>query len=382
MKKIFIVTGEHSGDTHAAHVVNELKQLMPDAIIEAVGGKKLEQTGIKIFHSNSNMGVFGFAPIQALISHINLAKNIIKYLKDQYKPDLVLLIDYGGFNLRLARELKKYGINVFYYISPQVWASRKGRLEVIKNNISKMLLILPFEENIHKKAGVNAQYVGHPLVSQLNMDVLREKFIQENNIDPNKKIIGIFPGSRKMEINNLVPIFLKAAQLIFNNSKKVQFCLGVASNIDENLLNKQLDKFKDKIDFDLKIIKNQSQQLLANSDVAILASGTITLEATLYNTPMIVSYKGPAIVYLIYRLIRYLKFVSLPNIIAGKKIIEEFIQYNAKPEFIAKEALELIHDEAKRNKMKSDLSDIKEKLGDKVASKQVASIISESLNGK
>ncbi len=382
MKKIFIVTGEHSGDTHAAHVVNELKHLMPNATIEAVGGKKLEQAGVKIFHSNSNMGVFGFAPLQALISHINLGKNIIKYLKDEYKPDLVLLIDYGGFNLRLAKELKKHGVNVFYYISPQVWASRKGRLNAIKKNISKMLLILPFEENIHKQAGVNAQYVGHPLVSQLNMDVSREKFIQENNIDPNKKIIGLFPGSRKMEINHLVPIFLNAAQLIFNSSKKVQFCMGVASNIDEALLNKQLDKFKDKMDFDLKIIKNQSQQLLANSDVAILASGTITLEATLFNTPMIVSYKGPAIVYIIYRLIRYLEFVSLPNIIADKKIIEEFIQYKAKPELIAKEALELIHNEAKRNQMKSDLADIREKLGNKVASKEVATIISESLNGK
>ncbi len=382
MKKIFIVTGEHSGDTHAAHVVNELKQLMPDVIIEAVGGKKLEQAGVKIFHSNSNMGVFGFAPLQALISHINLAKNIIKYLKNDYKPDLVLLIDYGGFNLRLAGELKKHGINIFYYISPQIWASRKGRLKAIKNNISKMLLILPFEENIHKKAGVNAQYVGHPLVSQLNMDISKEKFIQKNNLDPNKRIIGIFPGSRKMEVNNLVPIFLKAAQLIFNNSKKVQFCLGIASNIDENLLNKQLDKFKNKIDFDLKIITNQSRQLLASSDIAILASGTVTLEATLYNTPMIVSYKGPTIVYLIYILIRYLKFVSLPNIIAGKKIIEEFIQFNAKPELIAKEALELIHNESKRKRMKRDLADIREKLGNKVASKEVAGIISESLNGK
>ncbi|OGH98683.1 MAG: lipid-A-disaccharide synthase [Candidatus Melainabacteria bacterium GWF2_32_7] len=380
MKKIFIVTGEHSGDLHASYVVRELRDIMPDIRIEAVGGTNLEAEGIKLFSDHSKMSVVGLDAIKSIFSHVKLGKRILDYLKNDYKPDLVLLIDYGGFNLRLAKALKQNGINVYYYISPQVWASRKGRLNVIKKYISKMMVILPFEEKVHKAAGVNVEYVGHPLLSQLNKDFDKNDFVKANNLDPYKKIVGIFPGSRKMEINYLLPIFLKAASKIQSFSQKVQFCIGQAPSIDDELINKHLKKFNKNNDIDIKIVKNQNHPLLASSDVAMLASGTITFEAAIYKTPMVVSYKGPLLAYLGYLLLRYIKFASLPNIIAGKKVVEEFLQYKAKPDDIAFEVMSLLHNQDKREEMLQELESVQLQFGDKIASREVARIIGEYLN--
>jgi lipid-A-disaccharide synthase len=325
------------------------------------------------------MAVVGLDAIKSLFDHISLGKRLVDYLKNDYKPDLVLLIDYGGFNLRIARELKKRGIEVFYYISPQVWASRKGRIDVIKKYVSKLMLILPFEEKLYKDKNVNAEYVGHPLISQLPVHPDKEEFLKRTGLDPNRKIVGIFPGSRRMEIDYLLPIFLKAADRISVHSKKVQFCLGQAPNISDELIHKRVADFMGKRGIEIKILKNQNHALLANSDVVIAASGTISLEAALYNTPILISYKAPYIAYAVYLMIRYIKFAALPNIIAGKEIIKEFIQHKAKPELIANEALSLLHNTAKREKMIEELKGIREKLGDKVASQEVARIINDYL---
>jgi len=290
----------------------------------------------------------------------------------------VLLIDYGGFNLRIAKELKKRGFKVLYYISPQVWASRKGRINAIKKYVSKLLVILPFEENFHKNEGVNAQYVGHPLISQLPKDFSKEEFLSINGLDPNKKIVGIFPGSRKMELNYLLPVFLESVKLIAKHAQKVQFCIGQAPNVSDELLLKYINNF-DMSDVEIKILKNQNHALLATADAVMLASGTITLEASLYETPMIVSYKGPLWAYLGYLMLRRLNIISLPNIIAGKNIVKEFLQYDAKPEIISNEILSLLHNPSKKNEMINELRNIKEQLGDKIASQEVAGIIKQYL---
>ncbi len=377
MKKLFIITGEHSGDLHASFVVKAIKKMMPGIEIQAVGGKNLEKEGVKLFKDHSKMGVVGIS-LSAIVDHLKLGKEIINHLKNDFKPDLVLLVDYGGFNLRIAKELKKNNLEAFYYISPQVWASRKNRVNSIKKYISRMMVILPFEEKFHKTEGINAQYVGHPLISQLPKDFSKEEFIKINNLDPNKKIVGVFPGSRKMELNYLLPVFIKAIELINKHSKKVQFCLGQAPNVNDKLLSKYLKGCYEN-DIDLKILKNQNHALLACSDVVMLASGTITLEAAIYKTPMIVSYKGPSWAYTIYMFLRYLSILSLPNIIAGKKIVQEFLQNNAKPNLIADEVLSLLHNENKRNEMINELEIVNQKLGDKIASNEVADIIKNYL---
>ncbi|MFA6990102.1 MAG: lipid-A-disaccharide synthase [Candidatus Gastranaerophilaceae bacterium] len=373
MKKLFIITGEHSGDLHASNAVKALKNIMPDLIIEGIGGKNMQKSGVKIFRDHSQMGVVGLN-VKAIIDHIKLGRDILDYLKNNYKPDLVLLVDYGGFNLKIAKELKKNKIETFYFISPQVWASRKGRENSIRKYISKLMVIFPFEEKFHQNEGVNAEYVGHPLISQLPQGFSKEEFIKQNKLDPYKKIVGIFPGSRKFELNYMMPIYKETLKIIYKHSKKVQFCLAQADNIPDELLSKYLKKFSDE-GINLTILKNQNHALLFCSDVLILTSGTVTLEAALYETPMAVCYKASAFLYLAYLLVRHISKVSLPNIISEKDIVKEFIQHKANPEAIAMEILGLLHDEDKRNKMKEELKQIKEKFGDKIASEEVAKII-------
>lgn len=373
-KKIFIVTGEHSGDLHASFIVKELKENCPNIQIEAIGGNHLEEEGVKLFSDHSKMAVVGLDAIKSLFSHIKLGKRLVDYLTKQYKPDIVLLIDYGGFNLRIAKELKKRGIEILYYISPQVWATRKNRIDTIKKYVSKIMLILPFEEAIYKAKGVCAEYVGHPLVSQLPIGFNKQDFLKENGLDPHRKLVGIFPGSRKLEINYLMPVFIEAMRIINKHSRKIQFCIALAPNLDEKLLEKHLKAVND---VEITILKNQNHALLANADAVIAASGTISLEAALYNTPVVISYKGPTIAYLVYLFIRYIKFVALPNIIANKEIVKEFIQHRAKPDLIANEVLALLHNEQKRTKMIDEMREIRNKLGDKIASKEVARIINE-----
>lgn len=379
MKKLFIITGEHSGDLHASHVVEALNKSMPDLQIEGVGGSNLEQHGVKLYRDHSKMGVFGLS-LKAIVDHVKLGKDIISYLKNDYKPDLVLLVDYGGFNTRIAKELNKNNIETFYYISPQVWASRKGRINKIRKYISQMMVIFPFEEKFHRNEGVNAKYVGHPLISQLPQGFSKQEFIKFNNLDPNKKIIGVFPGSRKFELGYLMPILKESIEHINKHSKKVQFCLGQAPNISDKVMAKYLQQFAN-LNIDVKILRNQNHALLSCSDVAILASGTITLEAALYKTPMVVTYKGPTIAYLVYLAVRYLKKVALPNIIAGKEIVKEFIQNKAKPELIANEVLSLLHDKKKRDAMVYELEQVRDQFGNKIASEEVANIIKEYMEG-
>ncbi len=375
MKKLFIITGELSGDLHAATVVEELKKTMPELEIEGIGGKNMANAGVKIFKDHSKMGVVGISP-KAIFDHIKLAKEIIDYLNNSFKPDLVLLVDYGGFNLRIAKFLKKYNFETFYYISPQVWASRKGRISKIRKYISQLMVIFPFEEKFYKKENITAKYVGHPLVSQLFFGYQKEDFIKQNNLNENKKIVGVFPGSRKFELSYMMPIYTQAIKEIFEHQKKIQFCISQAENMDEAFLNKYIEDLKHD-GIDIKLIKGQNHALLACSDALILTSGTVTLEAAMYETPMCVCYKGPLPFYWIYLAVRHISKVSLPNIVADKDIVQEFIQHKAQPEFIASEILSLLHNQSKREKMIAELRNIKAKFGEKIASQEVAKTIKE-----
>ena len=378
MKKLFIITGELSGDLHAATVVEELKKTMPDLEIEGIGGQHMANAGVKIFKDHSKMGVVGLS-FKALFDHIKLAKEIIDYLNNSFKPDLVLLVDYGGFNLRIAKILKKYNFETFYYISPQVWASRKHRVSKIRKYIDKLMVIFPFEERFYKKQNITAKYVGHPLVSQLYFGYQKEDFIRENNLNENKKIVGVFPGSRKFELSYMMPIYAQAIREIYDHQKKIQFCISQAENMSEEFLNKYIDDLRYE-GIDIKLIKGQNHALLACSDALILTSGTVTLEAAMYETPMCVCYKGPLPFYWIYLAVRHISKVSLPNIVADKDIVQEFIQHRAQPELIASEILSLLHNQTKREKMIAELKNIKEKFGEKIASKEVAKTIKEYFN--
>lgn len=375
MKKLFIITGEYSGDKHAANVVKEIKKLNPDIEIEAIGGKNLEETGVKLYCNHSKMSAVGFN-FKMLYAHIQLGKNLAKYLKDEFKPDLVLMVDYGGFNLNLSKLLSKYGIKMFYYIPPQIWASRKWRLKTVKKNISKVITIFPFETDMYKNAGIDSEFAGHPLIEEIPQAADKTQFFKDNGLDENKKLISIFPGSRVFEVKNLLEIFLKAAEIIHKSNKNIQFVLCQAPTIKDELILPEIEKYKD---LGIKVIKNKNYELLSVSDSLMLASGTVALEAALYSTPMIISYKGPWFLYFIYLMVRCVKRVCLPNIIENKDIVPELVQSKAKPEIIARELLQITEDTPKRQEMINSLTNVKSKLSSSKSAVKTAQIIVNSI---
>lgn len=375
MKKLFIITGEYSGDKHAANVVKEIKKLNPDIEIEAIGGKNLEETGVKLYCNHSKMSAVGFN-FKMLYAHIQLGKNLAKYLKDEFKPDLVLMVDYGGFNLNLSKLLAKYGIKMFYYIPPQIWASRKWRLKTVKKNISKVITIFPFETDMYKNAGIDSEFAGHPLIEEIPQAADKTQFFKDNGLDETKKLISIFPGSRVFEVKNLLEIFLKAAEIIHKSNKNIQFVLCQAPTIKDELILPEIEKYKD---LGIKVLKNKNYELLSVSDSLMLASGTVALEAALYSTPMIISYKGPWFLYFIYLMVRCVKRVCLPNIIENKDIVPELVQSKAKPEIIARELLKITEDTPKRQEMINSLTNVKNKLSSSKSAVKTAQIIENSI---
>ncbi len=368
-KRIFIITGEFSGDLHASKVVCEIKKLMPDCIIEGVGESNLEAQGIKLFRNHEKMGKMGLT-FSTVVNHLRLGIDIINYLKNDFKPDLVLLVDYGTFNLQISNQLKKAGIKTFYFIPPQIWASRKWRLKTIKKNIDKVLTIFPFEKDFYDKEGINCEFVGHPIISEIEKCDKKEEFFKRHNLDLNKKLIGIFPGSRVFEIKFLLDIFINTVKLIEKSRNDVQFVFSHAQSLKD-------DAFK----VPYKTIKGENHELLAYSDALILASGTVALEAAMYQTPMIIAYRGPLFFYLVYLLVRNIKRACLVNIITGKDYVDEFLMFDANPKKISGAINEIIDSEEKRNYIIEGCKKTKELLGNTPCAQNVAKIIYSELRG-
>lgn len=371
MKKLFIITGEYSGDIHASHVVKALKAMTPDILIEGVGGENLRNAGVKLFSDQKKMCAVGLTP-KIVLDHFTLGKRIVDYLVKDFKPDAVLLIDYGVFNLNISKFLKKAGIKVFYYIPPQVWASRKWRINTIKKNIDEVLCIFPFEKDMYESYGIKTHYCGHPLVSQLAPKADKNDFFEKHGLDKNKKLVSIFPGSRVFELKNLMKVFIKTAEELQKKHPDLQFCISHAPNLSDDVYDKYLKKTE------FKVIKGENQALLSVSDALILASGTVALEAALYRTPMIISYRGPYLFYLIYLIVRCIKRVSLPNIIADKYIVPEILQSSVTVSNITYQIEKLLYDKEYRENNIKELGKVKSLLSDKVSSKEAAKVIAEA----
>lgn len=372
MKRLFIITGEYSGDIHASKVVRELKALDSEIEIEGIGGANLEAEGVKLFANQDKMSAMGISP-KILIDHFKLGKSVVDYLKNEYKPDLVLLIDYGAFNLTIAGFLHNAGIKVFYYIPPQVWASRKYRIKLIKKFVDKVLCIFPFEKPLYAQYGIDAHYCGHPLVAQLPSPAPKRDFFRTHGFDLDKRLVSVFPGSRTFELKELMDVFKETVERLRTRHPDLQFCMSQAPNISDEVYKKYLG------DFNIKVIKGENQALLSVSDALILASGTVALEACLYKTPMIIAYRGPKLFYWIYLLVRCIKRVSLPNIIADKSIVPEIIQDKVTPLNITYEIEELLYNPEKREKTIQELGDVRELLSNKNSALEVAKVIDSEL---
>ena len=375
VKKVFIITGEYSGDIHGGKVAELLKEKMPDVEIEGIGGENLKSAGAKLFCDHSKMSGFGLS-FKMIVDHLSLEKRVTDYILNDYKPDLVLCIDYGTFNLRVAKRIKKSvgdKIKVFHYIPPQVWASRKWRIKGIKKYVDKVLCIFPFEVDMYKEYGIDVHYCGHPLVKQLPNKADREEFFKKHGLDINRPLVSVFPGSRPLELKYLAGTLIGGAKKLQKKHPELQFCISHAPSLNDNVFDKYVK------DTDFKVIKGENQALLSVSDSLILASGTVALEASLYEVPMIIGYGGPWIIYLAYLLFRCIKKVSLPNIVTDEDIVPELIQTKFTKDNICYESERLLYDKQYRAETIENLGHVRAKLSDKYSAQEVADTIAEAI---
>ena len=369
-KTVMIIAGEASGDMHGAALVREMLKINPALNFYGIGGSKLEKMGVKLFANISTMAVMGLTEIVSKLGSILKILGMMKKSLDEYRPDLVILIDYADFNLRLAKAAKKKGIKVFYYISPKVWAWRKNRINQIKKFVDKMAVILPFEVDTYATKGFTVNYVGHPLLDLVKPHYSKQDSRKKISIAENKITIALLPGSRLSEITKLLPEMLRAAEILAQQIPDVQFVLPLADTLEEKTIAGTISVFNVKV----KIIAHRTYDTISCADLAIVASGTATLETGLLGVPMIIIYKVSPFSALIGRMIINIQHIGLVNIIAGKTIVPELIQSDANGQRIASEALAILLNEEKRQEIVAQLADIRTKLGEPGAARRAAQI--------
>ena len=357
-KKIFIIAGEASGDLYGAKLASQLLEKNSDLKIFGMGGDLMRNAHVDLVVDAKDLAVIGLIDVLKNFGKIRDAFNKIKKAIIQEKPDLIILIDYPGFNLRLAKVAKKANVKVLYYISPQIWAWRYNRIKKIKRDVDHMAVILPFEAEIYRKENVPVTFVGHPLLDIVKPTMSKIEAQKTFGFKPEDRIVGLMPGSRKSEINYLLPTMLKAAEIIKESFPEIQFILPLASTLHECDLNEYLDKST----IAIKIIKNNSYNAMQICDAIIAASGTATLEITILGIPLVIVFKtAPLNAFLGRRLIK-VKFFGLANLIAEKEIIPELLQEDVTAENIADKMKSILKDQFLQSKMIADFSVVKQKL--------------------
>jgi lipid-A-disaccharide synthase len=369
MTTIFFVATETSGDIHGANLVRQLKAMDPTIRMVGAGGPNMREAGVEILIDPTEHATVGVVEV---VRHLGRYAQIYRLLQSSLKkwlPDAVVLIDSPDFNLRFAGRVKDHRIPVIYYISPQIWAWRKSRIKTIRKVVTKMLVILDFEEKIYRDAGVDVAFVGHPLLDAYR-DIDRDAVRKEWGVGPKQLLIGLLPGSRGKQFRLLFPVMKKTAELIHKEQPDAKFILGCAPNINPKLAQGQ----------GIDVAVNRTADLMAASDLLLVASGTATLEAGIYGTPMIVTYKlNPATAYLFGPLVWLnTRLWALVNIVAGKEIVPEMYQWRAKPELLAKEALSMVRD-GRLPEIRKQLGEVRRKLGSPGASKRAAEEILKTI---
>jgi lipid-A-disaccharide synthase len=367
-KSILIVAPEPSGDLHASNLVKDLKALKTDLEFFGLGGGLCKEAGVDIDLDIKRLAIVGLVDVWKNIFTIGKAfKGILKKI-DSKKTDLAILVDYPGFNLRLAKELKKRDIPVIYYISPQVWAWGEGRIDTIKECVAKTLVFFKFEEELYKKNGVNSEFVGNPLLETVKATLPKDEILKKYNLSKSKPLIALLPGSRTMEVKTLLKIMVRAAGIIAKELPGAQFVVAKYKNLPAILYDEVLKTPM----LDIRIADGDAYNILSVSDFAIVASGTATLETAIIGTPFVITYKVGLVNYIAYKMVAKIKVLGLVNVIARGVIVPEFLQYNAVPEKISRESLEILRDGQKRSAMISALERVKSSLGTPGASKRAA----------
>ncbi len=363
--KYYIIAGEASGDLHASNLMKAIKQKDQNAEFRFWGGDLMQKQGGTLVRHYRDLAFMGFLEV---LQNLKTILNNIKFCKQdiqENKPDVLILVDYPGFNLRIAKFAKELGINVVYYISPQLWAWKEGRVETIKKYVDEMLVILPFEKDFYKKHQVEAHFVGHPLLDAIeglpSIDI--QEFKEENQLNY-KEIIALLPGSRKQEVSKMLETMLS----VRDNFPDYQFVIAGAPSLDK-------DFYEQFVDADVHFVSNRTYDLLRCSKAALVTSGTATLETALLNIPEVVCYKGSRISYEIgKRLVKNIKYISLVNLIMDKEVVTELIQNQLDTKNLVEELNKILNTE-KRTQVLKDYQVLREKLGGSGASQNAAETI-------
>jgi lipid-A-disaccharide synthase len=362
-KKILIVAGEASSDLHAANLVKEIKSLLPSIEFFGLGGAKMARQGVKLSANIVDLAVVGFVEVLKNIKKFKYLFDQLLQEIDKLNPCLAILIDYPGFNLRLAAELKKRNIPVVYYISPQVWAWGKNRINLIKKLIKRMIVIFKFEEEFYKNQGVAVTFVGHPFLDIVKADSLLAI--------PHERItLALMPGSREAEVRRLLPLMLESAKIIREKIINSQFIILRSSTVKEEIFNQILANYN----LPVYVFSDRTYEGLASSDFALVASGSATLESAILQKPFVIVYKVSWFSWLFLRAIIQIPYIGLVNIVAGRRMIEEFVQYRARPKNIADYVTKTLNNPQKMASLKDELAKIKSLLGEKGASRRAAEI--------
>lgn len=373
-KTIFIVAGESSGDLHGSILAKALKKLDPKIKLCGAGGMLMENSGVEIYYNFLNLAVVGFWEV---LKNLRKFRKIFKFLVrklEEVKPDLVILIDYPGFNLRFAKEVKKRNIKLVYYISPQVWAWGKNRIKLIKKLVDKMIVVLKFEEDLYKSYGIDVAFVGHPLLDIVKPSQTKYELFKKYGLNSHKKIISLLPGSREVEVRRHLPILLKTAKLISKRNPNIDFIISKTPALAKDLFSSLLPKFK----LSALFLEN-SYDCIELADFVLVSSGTATLETAILEKPMIIIYKTSFLTWLIIRPQIKIPYIGLVNIVAGKKIVPEFIQFQTKPKKISQKIIELMSNHEELKKIRENLVMVKNKLGTSGAIERAAKIIYEMI---
>jgi lipid-A-disaccharide synthase len=368
--KYFIIAGERSGDLHASNLIRALKQNDREADVLCWGGDYMKKAGGRLVKHYNNISFMGFAEV------LTNAGKIFKAFKDckadilNFKPDVVILVDFAGFNLRIAKFAKQNGLKVFYYISPKVWAWNQSRAYKIKEVVDRMFVIMPFEKKFYEKFDYEVDYVGNPLNDAISAYVKNPEFKKENNFD-NKHIIAVLPGSRKQEVKTMLQLMVSILDFFPDH----RFVVAGVSNLPQSYY--ETFKKEGRVD----IVYDQTYDVLSNATAALVTSGTATLETALFEIPQVVCYKASAITYLIAKSLIKVKYISLVNLIANKELVRELIQNDLNTLNIKRELDKIISDKENRNLMLKGYKDLKVLLGEKGASEKTAELMFKYLKG-
>ena len=373
---VFFSAGESSGDQHAGSMFLELKKQRPDIKGIGMGGPKMKLAGIDVRYDSSAIAVIGVVEVIKHYGEIRRALATMKRLLLQEQPNLLVCVDYKEFNFKLASFAKLNGIKVLFYVSPQVWAWRAGRVKKYGAVIDMMAVIFPFEVPYYEAERVPVRYVGHPSVDKVRPQYSKAEALSLFGLDPTKPIIGILPGSRRNEIERMLPVMLTAAQKLQNSFPDAQFLLPQADSLPDNLITEHLSSAQIKV----SVIKKQPYDVIQCCDAIMTTSGTATLEIALLGIPMVIAYKLSPLTYWLGKQLVKTLFIGLPNIMLGKLIVKELIQHEANAENLATELTRILKDQAYAEKIREDLFQVKQRLGAGGGSKNMALLALEMID--